>query len=113
MTSILIIVALAIAGIPAIVYALWVTHLLLGRLCVGHAQRFCRRKGLEFCRARWQPEFDPSGIKTEFTLVQVDCFDARKQRRLLLLSVWPFGVRRTVIDEPYPDSYDSQWPQLA
>jgi len=106
-TFIILIVAFVIVGIPAVLYAAWGTHLLLGRLCVRHAQRFCRRSGWEFRRAHWQPEFEPSGIKTEFTLVQVDCLDAQKQRRLLLLSVWPFGVRRTVSDEPYPDSHDS------
>ena len=110
MTRVFWIVALVFVGIPAALYASWITHVLLGRLCVRHARRFCRRRGLEFCRARWQPEFEPSGVKTELTLVQLDCFDTKKQRRLVLLSVWPFGVRRTVSDEPYPESYDSQWP---
>jgi hypothetical protein len=32
-------------------------------------------------------------------LVQLDCFDARKERRLVLLLVWPFGVRKLVSDE--------------
>jgi hypothetical protein len=113
MTRVLLIVALVVVGIPAVLYAFGVTHILLGRLCVQHARRFCRRSGLEFRRARWQPEFGSSGVKTEFTLVQLDCLDAQKQRRLVLLSVWPFGVRKTVSDEPYPDAYDSQWPQCA
>lgn len=113
MTRVLLIVAFVVVGIPAVLYAFWVTHILLGRVCVRHARRFCRRSGLEFRRARWQPEFEPSGVKTEFTLVQLECLDAHKQRRLVLLSVWPFGVRRTLSDEPYPDSYDSRWPQVC
>jgi hypothetical protein len=113
MTRVLLIVAFVMVGIPLVLYAFWVTHIMLGRLCVRHARRFCSRSGLEFRRARWHPEFEPSGIKTEFTWVQLDCLDAQKQRRLVLLSVWPFGVRKTVSDEPYPDSYDSQWPQVC
>jgi hypothetical protein len=98
------IVALVVVGIPAVVYALWITHRLLGRLCVRHAQRFCSRSGLEVRRARWQPEFEPSGVKTEFTLVHLDCVDLQKQRRLVVLSVWPFGVRKKISEERYPES---------
>lgn len=118
MIRVLLIVALVVVGIPAVLYAFWVTHIMLGRLCVRHARRFCSQSGLEFRRARWQPEFErrpdgSRGVKTEFTLVQLDCLDVQKQRRLVVLSVWPFGVRKTVSDEPYPDSYDSQWPQVC
>ena len=118
MTRTLIIAALVVVGIPALVYFAWVAHRTLGRVCVKHARRFCSRSGLEIRRARWQPEFErrpdgSRGVKTEFTLVQLDCLDAQKQRRLVLLSVWPFGVRRMVSDDPYPDTYDSQWPQCA
>jgi hypothetical protein len=59
-------------------------------------------------------EFEPSGdrrVKTEFTLVQLDCFDAQKQRRLVLLRVWLLGVRKMLSDEMYPERYDEQWPQ--
>ena len=87
MIPLLLIVALVVIGILAVMYAYVVTHIMLDRLCVRHAQRFCRRNGWEFRRARWQPELDPSGIKTEFTLVQLDCLDAQKHRRLVLLSV--------------------------
>ncbi len=112
MIRVLLIVGFVVVGIPAVLYAFWVTHILLGRLSVRHARRFCSRSGLEFRRARWRPEFEPSGVKTEYTLVQLDCLDAKKQRRLVLLSVWPFGVRKKVSDEPYSDSYDNQWPQV-
>lgn len=114
MLEVLLIVVLVVVGIPASVYLLWAVHVALDRVCMRHAQDYCRRNGWDVCRARWQPAFEPSGakmIKTEFTLVQLDCLDAQKRRRLVLLLVWPFGVRKTVSDEPYPDSYDSQWPQ--
>ena len=59
---------------------------------------------------RWQVAFDQSGVKTEFTLVQVDCIDQMKQRRLLALLTWPFGVRKEISNEEYPETYDEQWP---
>jgi hypothetical protein len=111
MTRALLIVALVLCGIPALIYLLWGVHCALDRLCVRHARAYCRRRGFEVCRVRWQPEFEPSGVKTEFTLVQLDCINAQKQRRLLSLLVWPFGVRKLLSDEEYPDSYDEQWPR--
>lgn len=55
--------------------------------------------------------FDQSGTKTEFTIIELDCLDLQKQRRLLRLLVWVFGIRKVLSDEIYPDSYDEQWPQ--
>ena len=114
MLRVLLIIALIVVGLPAMIYLLWVVHCTLDRICVGHARRFCKRHSLEICRIRWQIEFEPSGakrIKTENTLVQLDCFDREKQRRLVLLRVWPLGVRGLLSDEKYPESYDEQWPQ--
>jgi hypothetical protein len=110
----LLIIAGYVVVIPLLLYLFWVVHCTLDRVCVRHARRFCRRQGFEICRVRWQPAFEPSGgkrVKTEFTLIQLDCFDAQKQRKLVLLQVWPFGVRKMVSDEKYPESYDEQWPQ--
>lgn len=107
-------IVLVVLGIPALIYLLWVVHCTLDRICVRHARRFCKQHGFEIRRVRWQPAFDPSGgkrVKTESTLVQLDCLDAQKQRRLVLLLVWPFGVRKIVSDEKYPETYDEQWPQ--
>lgn len=113
MTRVLLIVAFLLVGIPVALYGFWVAHIMLGRLCVRHARRFCSRSGLDIRRARWQPAFKSSGVKTEFTLVQLDCLDEQKKRRLVLVSVWPFGIRKKVSDEPYPESYDRQWPQAC
>lgn len=110
---VLLIVAIVVVGIPAFIYLLWVVHCALGRVCVRHARRLCRRQGLEVRRARWQPAFEPSGVKTEFTLVQLDCLDNSKQRRLVLLLVWPFGVRTMISNEVYLESYDDEWPQVS
>jgi hypothetical protein len=57
--------------------------------------------------------FDNSGVKTEFTIVELDCLDGQEQRKLIRLLVWVFGVRKVLIDEIYPDSYDEQWPQTS
>jgi hypothetical protein len=107
-------IAVYIAAIPVVLYSFWVVHCTLDRVIVRHARRFCSRRGLEISRVRWQPAFEPSGgkrVKTESTLVQLDCLDAQKQRRLVLVSAWPFGVRKLISDEIYPEAYDSQWPQ--
>jgi len=111
MTRSVSIVVLVVVGVPALIYLLWFVHCTLDRVCKRHAQGFCSRRGLDIRRVRCQPAFDQGGVKTESTLVQLDCFDTQKQRRLVLLLVWPFGVRKLVSDEVYPESYDSQWPQ--
>ena len=110
MTRTVLILALIVLGVPALIYLLWVVHCTLDRVCMRHARKFCSRRGLDIRRVRCQPAFEQSGMKTEFTLVQLDCFDACKRRRLVLLLVWPFGVRKLLNDEEYPESYDSQWP---
>jgi hypothetical protein len=112
MNPVLVIVALLVVGAAGI-YGMWRTHLALNHLCAFYARRFCAKRGLEIRRVRLQPGREPSGLKTEFTLVQLDCADPQGQRRLVSLSVWAFGVRGTVGDEPYPDSYDAQWPEAA
>lgn len=118
MLRVILIVVLVVVGLPAMMYLLWVIHRTLDRVCVRHARRFCKQHGLEISRVRWQMEFElrpdgRRGVKTEFTLVQLDCIDIQKQRRLVLLRVWPLGVRKLISDEIYPDSYDSQWPQTC
>ena len=57
--------------------------------------------------------FEPSGVKTEFTIVELDCVDTNRERRLIRLLVWAFGVRRILTDESYPSSHDETWPQTA
>jgi hypothetical protein len=113
MSRVLLIAAFVVA-IPVVLYSFWVVHCTLDRIIVSHARRFCIRRGLEISRVRWQPDFELSGgkrLKTEFTQVQLDCLDAQKQRRLVLILAWPLGVRKLVSDEIYPETYDSQWPQ--
>lgn len=42
---------------------------------------------------------------------QLDCLNGERKRRLVLLRVWPLGVRRLLSDEEYPESYAEQWSQ--
>ena len=102
--------SLTILGLAAIgilgVLLMYAVHCALDRCCVRHARRFCRRKGLEVRRSRAGMAFDQSGVKTEFTIVEVDCLDGQKQRKLVRLLVWVFGIRKVLSDEIYPDSYD-------
>jgi hypothetical protein len=114
MLHVILFVLASVVAVSVTLYFYWVVHCMLDRLCVRHARQFCRHRGWEVCRVRWQPETNLSGgkrVKTESTLVQLDCLDAQRRRRLILLLVWPFGVRRMVGDERYPESYDEQWPQ--
>lgn len=111
MMRVLLIIVFVALGIPAILYLAWIVHCAMDWVCVTHARRFCKRRGLEMQRVRLKPAFDSSGIKTESTLVQLDCSDAKNERRLVLLLVWPFGVRRILNEEKYPESFDSEWPQ--
>ena len=110
---VLLILAFVALGIPAFVYLLWFVHCTLDRCCVKHGRRFCTRKGLEVRRSRAGMAFDQSDAKTEFTIVELDCFDSQKQRRLIRLLVWVFGIRKVLSDEIYPDPYDEEWPQTV
>jgi hypothetical protein len=107
----LLIIALFVIGLPFVMFLFVLVHRTMVKICVRHARKFCDRKGLKVNRYRWQPAFDRRGVKTEFTLVQLDCLDAQKQRRLLVLAVWPLGFRKIASDEPYPDGYDEKWPE--
>ncbi len=101
-------VVIAVVALP-LMYAI---HCGLDRCCLIHARRFCRRKGLEVRRSRAGMAFR-SGLKTEFTIVELDCLDEQKQRKLIRLLVWVFGIRKVLTDEIYPSSYDEQWPQTS
>lgn len=107
----LLILAAVVVGIPATLYLFWLVHCALDSYCERHAHRFCRRIDLEVNRSRSTVAFEPSGVKTEFTIVELDCLNEQGQRRLIRLLVWPFGVRKVLTDEVYPSSFDQEWPQ--
>lgn len=92
-------------------YMMYGVHCLLNNLAVWYAKRFCRNLGLAVSRGRYRIAFDESGMKTECTLVELDCLDAQGQRRLVRLLVWMLGVRQLLSNEGYPNAYDKEWPQ--
>src|SRR4051794_5948185 len=96
-------------GIPALIGLLWSVHRAMDFVCICHVRRFCGRYKLEVHLARCQPAFDSSGIKTESSVVQLECLDEQKRRRLVLLLATPFGIRKLVSNEEYPASYDEHW----
>jgi hypothetical protein len=117
LSTILVVLGLVIFSI-VIIYIAGVVHRILNSVCVWHAERFCQRHGLAVSRVRWQVEFErrsdsTRGVKTENTLVQLDCLNDQKECRLVLLQVWPLGVRKLLSDEQYPESYDNQRPQQS
>lgn len=107
--------ALIVVGVPAFLYFFWLVHCAMDSICMWHARRFCTGNGLEVNRVRCQSAFEKSGVKsgvkTESTLVQLDCFDIKKERRLVLMLTWPFGIRKQLSDEKYPEDYGTQWPE--
>lgn len=95
----LLILGLVAVAIPSLIYLFWAVHCALNRICVSHARQFCQQHGLEICRVGCRPVFESAGgkrIKTEFTLVQLECLDGQKQRKRVLLQVWLFGIRKVV-----------------
>ena len=113
MTRLLWILVLVGLGIPALLYMAWIVHCTLDRCYVRHARGWCKRKGLTVLRSRAGMAFDASGLKTEFTIVELECLDDQKKRKLIRLLVWIFGICRVLNDEIYPDAFDEQWPQAS
>jgi hypothetical protein len=110
MAQVFLVLAIVALSIPALVYLFWFVHRFLESVCMGHAKRYCKNRGFDVRRIRCQPAFGPSGAKLESSLVQLDCFNNKGQRRLILLLVWPFGVRKVISVEKYDDDHLKQWP---
>jgi hypothetical protein len=99
--GLLLLVGLGVLAIALCIVLFGVVHFGLQHLYLVHARRFCRRKGLTPVRSRSGTAFDGSGMKTEFTIVELDCQDAQGARKLVRLLVWIFGVHK-VLDQEEP-----------
>ncbi len=99
------IVVVLIVGV-LMVPLLFRVHCGIEYCCLVYARRFCRQQGFKISRWRCGPAFDRSGVKTEFTLVELDCLDGQNQRRLVRMLVWLFGIHIVLSDEKYPESHD-------
>jgi hypothetical protein len=95
-------IVLAVVGL----LLFFIVHNALERCYVMYSLRYCRKSGFEPSRWRCGPEFDESGLKTEFSLVELDCLDIHGERRLIRLKVWVFGIRKLLGAEKYPDSHE-------
>jgi hypothetical protein len=49
-------------------------------------------------------------VNTEYYVCEVDCVDAKGERRLIRLQAWIFGVGKVLCDEAYPAEHDAEWP---
>ena len=54
--------------------------------------------------------FGTSGVKTEYVILELDCLDVQKQRRLVRLLIGAFGIGKVLTDEKYPESSGEEWP---
>jgi uncharacterized damage-inducible protein DinB len=102
----LVIAGLIVVAIPCTLVLWLLVHRAMERCYLAHAARYCRKRGLNWVRARIGPEFDDEGVKTEFTVIELDCRDAQGERQLVRLQVWLFGVRRDISREKIMDLLD-------
>ncbi len=96
--GVIFVVASALVALPAFYFV----HRVLGYCYFLYARQFCRKRDFEILRWRCGPQFDKSGVKTEYTIVELDCLDVHKQRKLVRLLVWIFGVRKILSDGAEP-----------
>jgi hypothetical protein len=82
---------LVAAGILG-VFSLYYVHCLLNVLYLIYAKRFCTKYGFRPVRWRVGMAFNTRGIKTEYSIVQLDCVDSQSQKRFVSLLVWAFGI---------------------
>jgi len=101
------IIAIVVAGI-LFVPLMWWVHCGLERCYVCFGSRFCKKRALAISRCRCGPEFEDSGVKTEYSIVEFDCLTPDGVRQLVKLRVWIFGVRKVLSIEEYPGEEEGQ-----
>lgn len=93
--------------IPCTIYLFWLVHRSLENYCyVPHARKWCRRNGLEPRSWKCEIALDKSGVKSELSIVELECIDGNGQRRLVRLLVWLTGVKVVLSIEPPMDEPD-------
>lgn len=95
------IIAFAITAVLAVPLFVFV-HIWLERCYLAYGRRYCKRHGFVISRYRCGPLFNMDGIKTEFSLVEVDCLDKNQRHVLLRLRVWAFGVCEVLSADDFP-----------
>lgn len=86
--------------VPLIYYGGYGVHRVLEVYCyVPYARRFCRKRGLQPVRWRCGMAFW-GGMKTECSVVELNCLGGDGQEYVLELLVWIMGVRGVLKIEP-------------
>ncbi len=101
------IVVLIVCGVITIPLFWWV-HCGLESWYVRLGRSFCTRRGLTPSRWRCGPQFDDAGVKTEYSVVEIDCDRPEEGRQLVRLLVWIFGVRKVMSIGPFPEEEEGQ-----
>ena len=96
------IIVLIVCGVITIPLLWWV-HCGLESWYVRLGRRFCMTRGFTPSRWRCGPAFDATGVKTESSVVELDCEHPEKGRQLVRLLVWAFGVRKILGIEPFSE----------
>lgn len=96
----IIIIAIVAAGVLAIPL-MWYVHRGLERCYILFGRRFCKKRGLTVSEARCGPEFEDSGVKAEYPIVEFECVTAEGVRQLVRLRVWIFGVKKVLSIEDF------------
>lgn len=87
-----------------IIQLFWYVHCGLERCYLLFGRSFCKKRGLAVSRSRCGPAFT-ARVKTEYSIVELDCVDPQKGRTLVRLLVWIFGIRKVLSIEPFPEKY--------
>ena len=101
------IIALVVVGI-LVIPLMWYVHCGLERCYVWFGYRFCRKHGYIISQFRCGPEFEPSGVKTEYSLVEFDCSTPEGKRILVKLRVWVFGIKKVLSMEDFSEKERGQ-----
>ena len=91
---------LVLVGGPLCFYLMYAVHVALEQYgYIPYAKRYCRRHGLAPTRWRCRPEFK-HGLKTESSIVELQCQGRDRQEHVVELLVWFLGVRAVLRVEP-------------
>jgi hypothetical protein len=94
---IIVLVVWVIVGLPM----WWLIHCFLQHAYVRMACRFCRKRGMVV--SRYRSVCAKNNVRTEQTLVELDCVHPQNGRQIVRFVVWGLGIRRKVSIEPYQE----------
>lgn len=96
------IITVGLATMLAIPF-LFFTHWTIEGYYIWLGRRFCKKRGLVISRHFCGPEFEDSGVKTEYSIVEIDCLSPEGVRKWVKLRVWIFGIRKVLHVVDYPE----------